>query len=116
MRFKGKHSVVGLLSLGILLARCPQAFSTSFGFNTGDLDLSGVTLQGQIVLNATPLPIQAFFGKSVVIPVDITASGTPGQTVSGTLYLDDNSLWSLYQGLYPNANTVAAIPYSYRVG
>jgi hypothetical protein len=35
--------------------------------------------------------------------------------VSGTLYLDDDSLFSLYGGLGFDANTVAAIPYSYRI-
>jgi hypothetical protein len=29
------------------------------------------------------------------------------------LYLDDDSLFSLYGGLAPSADTVAAIPYSY---
>ena len=31
------------------------------------------------------------------------------------LYLDDDSLFSLYGTLAPNANNVAAIPYSYTI-
>ena len=46
----------------------------------------------------------------------IAPSGPKGTKVSGVLYLDDDSLFSLYGGLAPNANTVAAIPYSYRIG
>ena len=43
----------------------------------------------------------------------IAPSGPAGTAVSGVLYLDDDSLFSLYGGLAPNADTVAAIPYSY---
>jgi hypothetical protein len=53
-------------------------------------------------------------GKSATIVVTIAPSGAAGSTVSGNLYLDDDSLF-LFGGLAPNANTVAAIPYSYRI-
>ena len=55
-------------------------------------------------------------GQSVSIPVQILPTAAPGSRVSGVLYLDDESLWYYGGGLAPNANTVAAIPYSYRVG
>ena len=93
------------------LVATTQAFD--FGVTsptTGDL------WQGAIGAPPVISPVYVLPGQSITIPVDITASGSPGQTVSGTLYLDDSSLWSVYQNLYPNANTVAAIPYSYTIG
>jgi len=61
----------------------------------------------------TPVVVQP--GQSVTIPVTIAPTGPTGTTVSGVLYLDDDSLFSLYGALAPNANTVAAIPYSYKI-
>ena len=54
-------------------------------------------------------------GQTASIPVQILPTGTPGSRVSGVLYLDDESLWYYGEGLAPNGNTVAAIPYSYRI-
>jgi Peptidase inhibitor I9 len=65
-------------------------------------------------LTVTPVVVQP--GHSANIPVVIAPTGTTGTTVSGTLYLDDDSVFSLYGTLAPNANTVAAIPYSYKIG
>ncbi len=65
-------------------------------------------------ISVSPIVVQP--GKSAVIPVTIAPTGKPGTKVSGTLYLDDDSLYSVYGGLAPNANTVAAVPYSYTVG
>jgi hypothetical protein len=52
-------------------------------------------------------------GGSATIPVTVAPTGRPGTTVSGVIYLDDDSLVLFGGGLVPNANTVAAIPYSY---
>ena len=60
----------------------------------------------------SPVVVQP--GQSATIPVIIAPSGATGPKVSGVLYLDDDSLF-LFGGLVPNANTVAAIPYSYRI-
>ena len=63
----------------------------------------------------TPVVVQP--GHSANIPVIIAPTGVkPEASLSGVLYLDDDSLFSLYGGLAPDANTVAAIPYSYKVG
>ena len=75
-------------------------------------DLWQAALGGDITVS--PIVVQP--GKSATIPVTIAPTGTPGTKVSGTIYLDDDSLYSLYGGLAPNANTVAAVPYSYTVG
>jgi hypothetical protein len=64
-------------------------------------------------LTVSPIIVQP--GHSATIPVIIAPTGTKGTTVSGVLYLDDDSLFSLFGGLAPNANTVAAIPYSYKI-
>jgi hypothetical protein len=58
-------------------------------------------------------------GESATIPVTIApsaATGAVGSRISGVLYLDDDSLYSLFGGLGIDANTVAAIPYSYTIG
>ena len=92
------------------LTATTQTFDLGVTSPTGDLWQEALGTAEPI----SPIVVQP--GQSTTIPVTFTASGTPGQTVSGTLYLDDNSLFSLYGGLDPNANTVAAIPYSYKVG
>ena len=92
------------------LTATAQAFDTGVTSSTGDL------WQGAIGLPATLTPLVVPPGESVTIPVSITANGTPGQKVLGNLYLDDNSLLSLYGVLAPNANTIAAVPYSYTIG
>jgi hypothetical protein len=65
-------------------------------------------------LTVSPVVVQP--GHSATIPVTIAPIGIVGSKVSGVLYLDDDSLYSLYGGLAPNANTVAAIPYTYKIG
>jgi hypothetical protein len=77
---------------------------------TGDLWL--MALGGPFTVS--PVVVQP--GHSATIPVIISPTGTAGTTVTGTLFLDDDSLFSLYGGLAPNANTVAAFPYSYTIG
>jgi hypothetical protein len=78
---------------------------------TGDLWQAAVGLAPPTV---SPVVVEP--GQTVTIPVTIAPTGgTAGTQVSGTLYLDDDSLFSLYGGLAPDANTVAAFPYSYTI-
>lgn len=82
------------------------------GVTTAYGDLWQAALGGP--LTVSPVVVQP--GHSAVIPVIISPTAPAGTRVSGTLYLDDDSL-TVYGGiLAPNANTVAAIPYSYKVG
>ncbi len=89
------------------LTATTQAFDPAVSSFSGDLWQA--SLGGP--LTVSPVVVQP--GHSAKIPVTIAPSGHVGTTVSGVLYLDDDSLFSLYGGLAPNANTVAAIPYSY---
>jgi subtilisin family serine protease len=60
-------------------------------------------------------------GQSVAIPVTITPQGSPGSTVSGTIYLADSSLisgavtYNELSGNYPEGSDLAAFPYSYTI-
>ena len=83
------------------------AFDPAVSSSTGDLWQASI---GGAV-SVSPIIVQP--GHTATIPVLISPSGTPGTTVSGTLYLDSDSLFSVYSSLAPNANTLAAIPYSY---
>jgi hypothetical protein len=92
------------------LVATTQAFDPAVTSPTGDLWQFAV---------GGPLTVSAVIvqpGHSVTIPVSIAPTGPVGSRVSGVLYLDDDSLFSLYGTLAPNANTVAAIPYSYKIG
>ena len=91
------------------LVATTQAFDPAVASTTGDLQEFSVG--GPFTV--TPVVVQP--GQSVSIPVQIMPTAPVGSKVSGTLYLDDDSL-VLFGGLFPNANTVAAIPYSYTVG
>ncbi len=51
-------------------------------------------------------------GQTATIPVTITPTGGRGTVVSGTLYVDDANLVD-FNNLVPNANQVAALPYTY---
>ena len=84
------------------------AFDPAVTSDTGDL------WQASIGAPLTVSPVVVQPGQSATIPVIIAPSGATGTKVSGVLYLDDDSLF-LLGGLVPNANTVAAIPYSYRI-
>jgi hypothetical protein len=92
------------------LTATTQTFDPAVSSGTGDL------WQAAIGAPLTVSPVVVPPGHSATIPVTFTPTGTPGSKVSGVLYLDDDSLYSLYGGLSPNANTVAAIPYTYRIG
>lgn len=83
-----------------------EAFDPAVTSFTGDLWQA--SLGGPI--SVSPVIVQP--GKSATIPVTVAPTGKAGTTVSGVFYLDDDSL-ILFGGKVPNANTVAAIPYSY---
>ena len=91
------------------LTAVTKAFDPAVTSVTGDLWQSA--LGGPI--DVSPIIVQP--GHSATIPVFITPTGPAGTTVSGVLYLDDDSLFSSFGDLSPNANTVAAIPYSYTI-
>ncbi len=84
------------------------AFDPAVSSGTGDL--WQLALGGPFTV--TPVVVQP--GHSTTIPVRIAPTGPKGTTQSGVLYLDDDSL-VLYGFLVPNANTVAAIPYAYKI-
>ncbi len=109
--------VVGPFGTG---AAAPESVMTSLTATTAAFDPAVTSGTGDLwqaaigaPLTVTPVVVQP--GHSAVIPVTITPRGAPGSTVSGVLYLDDDSLFSLYGTLAPNANNVAAIPYSYTI-
>jgi hypothetical protein len=85
-----------------------QAFDPAVTSDTGDL--WQLALGGPFTI--TPVVVQP--GQSATIPVTIAPAGPTGSSVSGVVYLDDDSL-ALFGSLAPNANTVAAIPYSYTI-
>ncbi len=91
------------------LTAVTQGFDPAVTSATGDLWQSA--LGGPVT--AAPDVVQP--GQSVTIAVQIAPTGAAGTVVSGHLYLDDDSLLYYGGGLVPNANTVAAIPYSYRI-
>lgn len=85
-----------------------EAFDPAVSSDTGDLWWA--VIGGPFTVS--PVVVQP--GHSANIPVIIAPNGAPGSQVSGVIYVDDDSLF-LFGGLVPNANTVAAIPYSYRI-
>jgi Subtilase family/Peptidase inhibitor I9 len=89
------------------LTATTQGFDPAVSADTGDL------WQAALGAPITVSPVIVEPGHSAVIPVTFAPTGPPGTKVSGVLYLDDDSLFSLYGSLAPNADTVAAIPYSY---
>ena len=89
------------------LTATTQGFDPAVSSDTGDL------WQAALGAPITVSPVVVAPGKSAVIPVTIAPTGAAGTKVSGVLYLDDDSLFSLYGTLAPSADTVAAIPYSY---
>jgi hypothetical protein len=92
------------------LVATTEGFDPAVSSDTGDL------WQAAIGGPFTVSPVIVQPGKSALIPVTVAPTGRKGTKVSGVLYLDDDSLFSLYGTLAPNADTVAAIPYSYVIG
>ena len=91
------------------LTATTKAFDSAVSSYTGDL------WQGALGGTFTLTPVLVQPGQSATIPVTIAPTGKKGAVVSGVLYVDDDSLFSLYGGLAPNADTVAAIPYRYQI-
>ena len=96
--------------------------ATTAGFNPSISAPTGDLWQGSTNASATFSPYVVEPGQSVTIPVTITASGTAGTTVSGTLYVSDSSFISPLlnfddqPGNTPEGSDVAAFPYSYTIG
>lgn len=97
-----------------------QVFDRAVTTPTGDLWLQSVDAGAPVhVLTVAP-------GQSVEIPVTFTPSAPAGQTVSGTLYVDElgevpssaaNALnYQPSQAYFQAGTQVAALPYEYRVG
>jgi hypothetical protein len=91
------------------------AFDPAVSAPTGDLWLGST----DATAGFTPYVVDP--GQSARIPVTITPSGSPGTTVSGTLYIADSSLisgvvtYNELSGNYPEGSDVAAFPYSYTI-
>ena len=91
------------------LTATTQAFDPAVTSEGGDLWEASLGAPAYV----SPIVVQP--GHSATIPVIIAPTGTAGTHVSGVLYLDDDSLWYYAGGLAPDANTVAAVPYSYTI-
>jgi subtilisin family serine protease len=91
------------------------AFDPAVSAPTGDLWLGST----DATAGFTPYVVNP--GQSVTIPVTITPNGSPGSTVSGTIYLADSSLvsgavtYNELSGNYPEGSDLAAFPYSYTI-
>jgi len=90
-----------------------KQFDPAVSSSTGDL---WQTLEST---SATPPATNVVYipaGATATITVTITASGTSGQTFSGTLYVDDLTIAGFFVGFdLPNTDEVAAIPYRYKI-
>jgi hypothetical protein len=84
-----------------------KGFDPAVTSDTGDL--WQLAVGGPLTVSPVVVPP----GQTTTIQVRI-APGASGTTKSGVLYLDDDSL-ALFDSLVPNANTIAAIPYSYKI-
>jgi hypothetical protein len=84
------------------------AFDPALTSPLGDLWLSALdptTTFGAVIVSP---------GHTGTVPVTITPTGARGTVLSGTLYIDDESLVD-FGSLVPDGNQVAALPYSYRI-
>jgi hypothetical protein len=84
-----------------------EAFDPAVASVTGDL--WQLSIGGPLTIT----PVIVAPGQSATIPVIVGPTGKAGASVSGVIYLDDESLVVFDTPFIPNANTVAAIPYSY---
>ena len=90
--------------------------ATTLGFDrtitssTHDLWLASVDNSASTV---KPVVVQP--GKTGVITVNITPTGAAGSTVSGTLYVDSMAAFTP-SGVFPSANELASLPYTYKIG
>ncbi len=86
--------------------------ATTEGFDPAVTSFTGDLWQASLGGPISVTPVVVPPGRSATIPVTIAPTGRAGTAVSGVLYLDDDSLIQ-FGAEAPNANTVAAIPYSY---
>jgi hypothetical protein len=91
------------------LSAVTQTFDPSITSSTGDM---WSALNG---LSKGFSPTYLAPGGSTTITVTVTPTDPPGTMVSGTLYVDDYSLAGTFSFDPPNADELAAIPYSYTV-
>jgi subtilisin family serine protease len=113
----GPHGVPVVTATTAMTATT-AAFDPGVTSSTGDLWLQSTDP------TAAFTPVIVAPGQSAVIPVVITPSGTPGTTVTGTLYVDDASATTslatdnetAFTQLINQAGDVVAIPYSYTIG
>ena len=98
-----------------------EPVTTSMTATTAPFDSSVSAATGDLWLSSTDAsyagfaPVTVDPGDSTTIPVTITPTGAAGTTDTGTLYLDDTNEVLFDAFLAPNADQVAAFPYSYSV-
>jgi hypothetical protein len=103
------------VSATVSMTATAAAFDPAVSSPTGDLWLGSVNAAASF----TPYVVNP--GQTVTIPVTITPGGTPGSTVTGTLYVDDSSFipgavtFNDLAGNFPEGSDVAAFPYEYTV-
>jgi hypothetical protein len=110
----GKKAAKNVTASVSMTATTP-AFDPAVSAPTGDLWLGSTNA----TTGFTPYVVNP--GQSVTIPVTITPEGSPGSTVSGTIYLADSSLvsgevtYNELSGNYPEGSDLAAFPYGYTI-
>ena len=95
---------------------------TTLGFDPAMSTTGGDLWEQSTDPTASFTPVDAAAGQTVVLPVTIVPSGSPGTVVSGTLYVDvatpgdgdytDNA----DSGTVEAASEVVALPYEYTIG
>ena len=94
----------------VTLKAVTRAFDPTVTSSTGDLWSAANGIGSP---DFSPMYVPA--GDSVNITVDITPAAAAGATVSGTLYVSDYVVGSVTGVALPDADELAAIPYSYKV-
>ena len=97
------------ITASAFLSAVTQAFNPSMTSSTGDLwsELNG--------LSSGFSPIYVAPGATATIPVTVTPSGAAGTQVSGTLYVDDYVLGTVFFDGPVSSDQLAALPYSYTI-
>ena len=97
------------ITASAFLSAVTQAFNPSMTSSTGDLwsELNA--------LSSGFSPIYVAPGATATIPVKVAPTGAAGTQVSGTLYVDDYILGTVFFDGPVSSDQLAAIPYSYTV-